>query len=556
MTDAKETKFEFPQADFPKPAVLDDEDTFVWSEDEPPTRNYIGLGLRMAAVGDVYRRSEYASGLLLANKAPNVPPTPILSGSALAPVIADRVPVVVVKDGKPKGSRIPAAHLSAMLASELFLQQFHAVDAVTRVPMYLDAFTLTTPGYNDGGRGQRVFYAGEPAGVARDTPATMAFLDAMPFATNADRTNALAAALTVTLRNHWPGAKPVVTVTANKSHAGKDTVVMFAAGSGRVTSVSYQRTDWALERSIVGSLKQHPDTAVLNVENARLDDGGKLIASGFLERFVMDPEPTLFSTGTGAPTSRRNDLVLAVTTNYGSLSTDLMNRSLPIRLEATGSIEDRRSAIGNPKIEYLPAKRGEIDAEVRGMIERWKWEGRPLYQGVQHPFVEWARTVGGILAVNGFTNFLGNYASRKAVDDPLRKGLGLLGSYRPGEWLPPAEWVKAAATLGLCKAIISEADRDSEKGRERGIGVVLSAHRDETLAAETDDERLTLRLERARRRFEGGVISTRYRFEVLTRTDLPADEDEATETGETKLTIRALREAGALVADAVAVPTA
>ena len=514
----------FP-SDYPRPAVLNNQEPLIWAEDEPAAKNYPLLGQRVAAAGDVYRLPAYASALLLAAKTPNIPPTPIRTAAALAAVIADRVPVVVVKDGKSKGSRIPSAHLATMLSTELFLQEFRPVDLVTRVPMYLGNFTLTIPGYNDGGRDQRVIYVGEPAAIARSFPTITAFLDAMPFATNADRSNAVAAAITVALRNFWPGAKPVVCVTGNKSHCGKDTIVMFAAGSGRVTSVTYQRTDWALERNVVGSLGRHSDTAILNVENARLANGEKFIASGFLERFAMDPEPVLFSTGTGPPVTRHNDLVLAITTNFGSLSTDLMNRALPIHLEAIGSIEDRQSAIGNPKLEYLPANRVQIDAELRGMIEIWKAAGRPLDETVRHPFSGCAKTVGGILRVNGFTDFLGNYSSRKAVDDPLRKALGLLGAYRPNAWLPAADWAKAATTMGLVKRIVPEADRDSDQALARGIGVVFSAHQDETLIAETDDERVTLRLKRARRRFENGRPSTRYQFEVLARTDLPADEE-------------------------------
>ena len=62
------------------------------------------------------------------------------------------------------------------------------------------------------------------------------------------------------------------------------------------------------------------------------------------------------------------------------------------------------------------------------MIERWKAAGQPLDVDVRHPFSVWAKRIGGILRVNGFRDFLGNYGVRKTVDDPLRKGLGILGA--------------------------------------------------------------------------------------------------------------------------------
>jgi len=104
--------------------------------------------------------------------------------------------------------------------------------------------------------------------------------------------------------------------------------------------------------------------------------------------------------------------------------------------------------------------------------------------------------VGGILRVNGFQDFLGNYGVRKTVDDPLRQGLGILGSKAPDKWLPAADWARLVSDLGLVKTVIPPADQDSVAGRQRGIGVVLSAHPEETFQAEMEDRRLTLRLEK------------------------------------------------------------
>ena len=112
-----------------------------------------------------------------------------------------------------------------MTRSEAFLRQFRAVDQITSVPVYLPDFMLAQPGYNDGGPDSRYLYMGDAPTVRPTLDRINAFLDVMAFETNADRTNAVAAALTVMLRNHWPGGKPIVLVTATKSHAGKDTVI-------------------------------------------------------------------------------------------------------------------------------------------------------------------------------------------------------------------------------------------------------------------------------------------------------------------------------------------
>ena len=493
-----------------------------WNEDGHAAKNYEALGKGLAASGHLYRSAMYGNGLLLV--LPDGNHVPIPKGAELFPVVVDRLRVRVFKDGKPKGSTIPAAHLNAMLKSEAFLGQFCAVDCITRIPMYLADFRLTAPGYNDGGPGHRIYYTGGQPVVSDSLDTINAFLDVMDFDTPADRTNAVAAALTVMLRNFWPGGKPIIVATATKSHAGKDTVIAFASGVSGSVSISYQATDWALERSLVGALKTSPDAGVVVIENARLDRGDKTIASAIIERFATDPEPLLFSTGTGGPIRIHNNIVLAISTNYGTVSEDTMNRALPIHLCPVGNVADRQSPIGNPKHEFLPAHQEQIAVELRGMIERWKLAGKPLDEQVRHPFSLWAKTVGGILKVNGFADFLANYGMRKTVDDPVRSGLAVLGATQPDVWQPAADWALHATDLGLVKAIIPPADRDSDEGRNRGIGVVLSAHRDETFIAEDDKHKLTLRLEKRKARFGGGEPHVRYRFAIVAKEDLPVEE--------------------------------
>jgi hypothetical protein len=503
------------------PEPNDGQGVLIWDEDEQAADNYRRLGERLSQCNDLYRRPGYAGGLLLLLE--DGKHAEITKGAQLAPVIVDRVPVLVFRGGKPKGSRINAAHLNTMLGSETFLGQFRRVDQVTKTPAYLPDFTLTRPGLNEGG-GQRILYVGEEPLISDSMDATKAFLDVMAFDTEADRTNAVAGALTVLLRNHLLGGKPILVVTANKSHAGKDTVIDFAAITTDSIAISYQQKNWAVERTFVGAVKSGPDAGVIVIGNARLDGSDKFLASAFLERFVTEPEPLLFSTGTGPPVRRRNDLVLAISTNYGCVSEDLMNRSLPVHLNLVGNVADRVSPIGNPRLEYLPANKERIAAELRGAVERWKAVGQPPNDEVRHPFSVWARTIGGILRVNGFRGFLSNYGVRKTVDDPLRKGLGLLGAQAPKEWLQAAAWAKHVSDLGLVKAVVPPADQDSEAGRARGLGLVLKAHRDETFQTETEDKRLTLRLEWRRGRFQGSSEpQNRYRFVLVGQEDLPLD---------------------------------
>jgi hypothetical protein len=496
---------------------------YQWIEDKPSRPKYRDLGFCLANAGDLFRRPGYGNGLVLVF--PTGQQVQIKSAADLAPVIADRVALTIYLDGKPKGSKLSACHLNAMLKSEAFLGQFFTVDHVTSKPRYLPDFRLTEPGYNDGGEGQRFLYIGPTPLVLDSMDLINAFLDVMAFASESDRTNAVGAALSVMLRDHWPGGKAVLLVTATKSHAGKDTVIAFASGVARQCSISYQSTNWALERSFVGVLNHDPDAAVVVIENARLDRRDSHIASAFLERFATDPEPFLFSTGTGPASRRRNDILLAISTNFGTVSEDLLNRSLPIHLNPVGNVGDRVSPIGNPKLEFLPQNQELIAGEIRGMIERWKSEGMPLDRRVKHPFTNWAQVIGGILKVNGFDGFLANYGTRRVADDPLRHGLGLLGAATYGDgWQQPEHWALKTGTMGLVKQIIPIGDQDGGEARKRGIGVVLSNHRDEVFDVETETQRLRLTLEKKRGRFNGKEVHVRYRFVVTQRESLIDDE--------------------------------
>jgi hypothetical protein len=515
-----------PSSDYPTPHSVLETKVLEWDVDAQPIENYRALGRRLAAAGDLYRRPGYACGLLLAADRPNIEPVVVDNARLLSAIIVDHVRTRVVRNGSSKGTTIPAGHLSTMLASEVFLQQFRPVDDVVRVAHYLPDFSLLTRGYNDGGAGQRLLYVGPEPRIERSLDAINAFLDVMAFHTAADRTNTVALKLTVTLRNFWLGAKPVGIVTSTKSHGGKDTITSFAAGSTPKVSVDYQSTDWAFRQGLVATLNACPDAGVLTVENARLGSGDKFIASATLERSLTDSAPLLHSTKARDALKIPNRLVVTISTNFGTVSEDLMNRGLPIHLAPTGNVADRITSIGNPKLEYLPRNRERIEAEVRGMIETWKEVGQPLDTNVKHPFTEWAHTIGGILRVNGFSDFLGNYSLRRTVDDPLRRALGLLGSAQPDQWLRADAWARLAVGIGVEPIVIPAADRGTDSGRERGMGVVLSAHQDETFEVATEDETLTLRLEKARRRFDGADPSTRYRFVCLSREAIPEDAED------------------------------
>jgi phage N-6-adenine-methyltransferase len=206
----------------------------------------------------------------------------------LAPTLIDHLDLQVVRGGKVVGDLPPERSLNALLGTEHFLGCFKPVDIVTALPVYLPDYSAAPPGYHDGGPGRRVLYLGPQVPVASSMEAWDNFLAVMD-CDEASRTNILAAALTVVLRHHWPGHKPLILVTANQSHAGKGTVIEAVRGRVPKAAILYQANDWPMEAALHKQLNAAPDVGLIDLDNVRKDSsgvGGIAIRSGFFESLV------------------------------------------------------------------------------------------------------------------------------------------------------------------------------------------------------------------------------------------------------------------------------
>ena len=203
-----------------------------------------------------------------------------------------------------------------MLRSEKFLRKFRSVDEVTIHPLYRDDFALARPGYNNGGPGQRILYLGAEPAIVGSTETIERFLDVMAFASNADRTNTVAAALTVLLHRNWPGQKPVVLVTATKTHSGKGTLTDFFRGSVPKADVLYEALDWPMQQQFQRQVQANPEIGVVVFDNVRSDSSGRsnFIRSGFIESFVTSADVTLASPGAGEAIHLENRYVVTINT--------------------------------------------------------------------------------------------------------------------------------------------------------------------------------------------------------------------------------------------------
>jgi len=175
---------------------------FEWHIERGAMHNYRKLGRRLATVnGKLFRNGKNGHGLVSVSA--DGKSRLILKSSDLAPILADTLRMIVLKCGKTQRELPTAEHLNSMLKSEVFLSEFRPLDGVVAEPIYGGNFKLVVPGYNNFGDGNRLYYCGVEPRIVNTTATIREFLDLMDFASPADRTNAVAAALTIPLRRLW-----------------------------------------------------------------------------------------------------------------------------------------------------------------------------------------------------------------------------------------------------------------------------------------------------------------------------------------------------------------
>lgn len=497
---------------------------YDWYKDQPLDYNFrrVGAGLRKL-VPDLYHHPDGGMVLIEAGR-----PHRIRSAKELSPLLIDNIHIRVWKEEGKRAEHLSQTVLGDMLYSHSFLDNFPLVQDIVTTPIVLPDGTPSKLGFNAGG----LLYLGLAPHISTGLSTINTFLDIQEFDGNDSRTNAIAAALTVLFRHHWYGAKPLVLVTANKSYSGKSTLCLFIAGGCAQAHILYQNRDWPMEQALQKQLTERPEIGVIVFDNVRLGSsgGGTYIRSGLFESFITSSEFILSAAKLSLIFRSLNKYVVLLNTNEGVMSADFLNRSLHIGLNSTGDMEERLARAkarlgGDVKTEWLPANQPNIQAELWGMVDKWLREGKPLDTTVKYPMAPWAQTIGGILMVNGLTDFLGNYKSTRAAVDPIREAIGYLAFYTAQETkarrikaLPTIDLGKLVADKALDKVLLPGVDSSNRAACEREIGRRLTPYDGETFTAPTATENITYKLIKKADRWEGKHVSYRYVFEEVRRS--------------------------------------
>jgi hypothetical protein len=424
------------------------------------------------------------------------------------------------KEG-PRESLVPPKLVSALLADEDLWQRLPLVKTYARRAVYDEDFTLCGPGWHPEQsilvHGPDITPAGlPPAGLAPAEPPAVAqspaaasihrlpsclwrLLQDFCWAEAADLENALGLLLTGLLANHFVSdPKPIGLIDGNQQEIGK---TLLAQVFGQVLDgheperIPLTRDD-ELEKKVGAKLRESR-SGIFFFDNIKAK-----IDSAFLEASALSPLLSVRLLGHSQNINRPNTYLWLITSNLTSGSSDTITRGVPVRLRYEGNPVER-TFHENP-LAYAAGHRLDLLGELAGMVERWKQAGRPLAQDAdawpagrpapQHRCKRWVEVIGGILAVNGFTNFLSNVEEARAAMDEGLQALATLAEHAltanvPGFVNPPVndvnrgklprEWATLFAGAHVYHEKLSERNA---RGKETWIGTFLSGKTDRVVS--------------------------------------------------------------------------
>lgn len=229
-----------------------------------------------------------------------------------------------------------------------------------------------------------------------------------PFATDADRANALAMLILPVVRPAIDGPTPLHLLDAPVQGSGKSLLaeVCLMATCGDTITTTPGTTDeeeWR-KKILAALLDGRPYVWVDNVTRMVRAEALDIVLTS---RFFSDRRLGLSETVT-VPIR----CTWIMTSNNAEISRDLVRRTCWVRIDPQVERPEERpeSAYRHPDIKlWVTRNRGQIIAAICKLVESWTDAGSPAYNGHKlGSYESWCKTIGGILENAGVAGFMGN----------------------------------------------------------------------------------------------------------------------------------------------------
>lgn len=226
-----------------------------------------------------------------------------------------------------------------------------------------------------------------------------------PFVSEADRTNALAFALTPFARDFIEGPTPLGDIEATGPGTGKGLLadVLLMPSVGKSVGIMTQWSDEEECRKRITAIVKTGKAAVI------LDNVTKPVNSGTFAGALtaLDWEDRMMGTHDIRTFPIR--CVWLMTANNPVMSTEIARRCVRIRLDAKQERAWQRDKFAIPNLRgWMQKNRGKIIAAYLTLIRAWLHAGRPAGKAKLGSYEDWASVIGGILETAQQPGFLGN----------------------------------------------------------------------------------------------------------------------------------------------------
>jgi hypothetical protein len=317
-----------------------------------------------------------------------------------------------------KNKPVPAAPPSKIVANMLADIEI-PLQVVTRIvyaPIVAAEGTIqTAPGYHEA---TRTYYpapgldipdvpvAPTQADITKARELLLEPLVDFPFVSEAERAHAIALCLLPFMRELIDGLTPLHLIEKQAVGTGAGLlakVALFPALGNEVSAQPATGDDDEWRKRITSILLSGPTVALL--------DNAEALVSPSLAALLTTRVWTDRVLGVSRTIELVNDCVWVATANNLSMSTDIMRRSVRIRLDAKVDRpwqRPRDKFIHPDLLGWVTAHRPQLVWAALTIIRAWIVAGRPVGRESLGTFEEWARVMGGVLDVAGVSGFLTN----------------------------------------------------------------------------------------------------------------------------------------------------
>ena len=235
-----------------------------------------------------------------------------------------------------------------------------------------------------------------------------------PFASESDKHNAVALFILPYVRDMIPGPTPNHLVEASVIGSGKSKLVdalLWGALGMPPALITEGTDDYSWKQGITTHLFSGKPVA-------KIDNVNHPVNSGALAAAITGDtwDERLLGTNTSAGLAIRT--IWTMTGNNVSLSSELIRRTVRIRLVPATAHPEERSGFQHPNLEdWCRQERARLVQCAHIIVRWWLQAGRPKGPRQMASYYDYAEIIGGILQAAGLTEFLANYREFQAASD-------------------------------------------------------------------------------------------------------------------------------------------